>query len=66
MSDTRTLTLSPELLDAAPGVLHRAALLSHGEDAAVMRLLADLIERAASGDEPAVEAISTTTPHGDA
>ena len=58
---TRTITLPPELLDAAPGVLHRMALMTDGEDAAVLRLLSDLIERAAAGNEPSVEAIAVNT-----
>ena len=60
---TRTviLTLSDDLVDAVPGVLHRTALLLNGEDAAVLRLLSDAVERAAAGGESVVEAIAVNS-----
>lgn len=75
------VALSRELATHARGVLHRASILSTGDDALVLDVLGTLVELALGHTDeeralllrellaahtPAVEAIPTTTPCGEA
>jgi len=55
-----TLDLTSDELDDAPGTLRRAAVLSSGTDAALLRLIADQLDEAHTEARQPVEVEFTT------